>query len=72
MCSSMERLYISEYVGVVQCGSLNWQSRIIDLCLLWLIISQGWVSSGRNLFLSNLRFKPAKNGKNQNAGARNY
>jgi len=29
---------------------------------------QGWVSSCKNLFLPNLRFKPVKNGKNQNAG----
>ena len=30
--------------------------------------TQGWVSSGKNLFLPNLRFKPEYNGKNQNAG----
>jgi len=29
---------------------------------------QGWVSSGKKLFLPDMRFKPVNSGKNQNAG----
>jgi len=27
------------------------------------VITAGWASSGKNLFLPNLKFKPVKNGK---------